>query len=202
MSYDHPLIRDSKNLLRLMKDRPSPLGLKAAAETLYGIFGRKNEPFRLGETEFQFSGNRNLTMGLIPTPWKTALDLLSDRWSGCEKWWAGYPLIALVELRILEGSKGQLRLHMEVGPLCSHHVRKELISLIKKEASAARLGRIEFQIGAEDRGRLYSRFLTHNATEVDDMASSQEVERRLDELVSSFAPEFQLIATTLRAFRI
>jgi len=121
--------------------------------------------------------------------------------SGGADQWAGYPFITWVEIRAGEdGAKGQLKLNAEVGPISDPEIRKRMIDSIKAMASEKGLGRIQFQTGATDQGRLYSRFLRKNTVAVNDIHDVDEIERKLLQLLGDFNPEFGAVTSVISQF--
>src|SRR5690606_19234673 len=120
--------------------------------------------------------------------WQEELD--KTAWLGCENWWAGYPLIAWVEIQISDdGTGGHLRLHAEVGPVSDHKIRKGIIEAIKAAASVKGLKRVQFPAGASRKGCLYSRFLRENSVVVNNIGNPDEIERKFLEIIADFEPE-------------
>ena len=62
--------------------------------------------------------------------------------------------------------------------------------------------RIQFQTGASDEGRLYSRFFRKNSIVVNDVHDTDELERKLKQLISNFTPEFELVTKVIRNFQV
>jgi hypothetical protein len=95
---------------------------------------------------------------------------------------------------------GYLKLNAEIGPIANQKARKGIITAIKLASSARTLGRIRFQAGASDEGRLYSRFLRKNSVGLTDCYNTGEIERNLVKLVADFEPEFELVASIIPQF--
>lgn len=137
---------------------------------------------------------------VLPNRWKQAFDSVASTWPGCGKWWAGYPVVALLELRPRPGgTSGILKLNFEVGPLSDHATRTELIGTIRDAAKARGLDRIHFAHDACDKGRLYSRFLRSNSMKIAALSDAAEIERGCRQLIKDFAPEFQMVSDAIAA---
>ncbi len=139
-------------------------------------------------------------MAFMPEEWKEELTRIQQVWNGCEKWWAGYPLVASVELRkgSAEGTAGQLRLNAEVGPIADRQVRKRMIMAISKSASSSDHMRIRFAEDATRPGQLYSRFFRDSSVDIRDMSNTDELQRDMVRLFCSFEPEFTAVTRALR----
>lgn len=193
--------RDQKKLLDLVRDRSPNLGFELAIGRVFGDNPSNGKLVRIGRQELSYSSHTKSLVSFLPVSWRKEFDAMGEPWSGCENWWAGYPLIAWIEIRAGDdGAAGQLRLNAEVGPVSVHEARKTIISTIKSAASANKLDRIQFPIGSTKERRLYSRFLTRNAIAVNDIHSADDIEDKLVRLVADFAPEFDLVAHVIPQF--
>ncbi|MNT60802.1 hypothetical protein D3C86_1918760 [compost metagenome] len=67
-------------------------------------------------------------------------------------------------------------------------------------ASAQGMERIQFPVGASDKGRLYSRFLRENSITVSDVRNADEIEKKFVELIAGFEPEFELVSSVIPNF--
>lgn len=172
------LVRDQKKMLDLIKrDRPES-GFATAVFRLFGDRPKRGKTIRIGKHEFQYSSHEKSLVSFLPARWHEELDKTKEAWSGCENWWAGYPLIAWVEIRASDdGTTAHLKLHAEVGPVSDHKLRKGIIEAIRVAASAKGLERIQFPVGASDKVRLYSRFLRGNSIAVSDVRNADEIEK-------------------------
>ncbi|RAL95200.1 hypothetical protein [Agrobacterium sp. MS2] len=195
------LYRDQRNVLDLIREPRAGLGFEPAVHRLFGDNPEQGKIVRIGNREFKYSSRAKNLVSFLPARWHEELDKTKDAWLGCENWWAGYPLIVWVEIRTSDdGTTGHLTLNAEVGPVSNHKVRKGIIEAIKVAASGNGLERIQFPAGASDKGRLYSRFLWKNKIAVNDIRSTDEMERRFAELVVGFEPEFDMIASVIPQF--
>lgn len=195
------LFRDQKKVLDLIKsDRPG-LGFEIAVFRLFGDKPERGKTVRIGNREFRYSSHEKNVVSFLPARWREELDRTKGAWSGCENWWAGYPLIAWVEIRAADdGTAAHLKLHAEVGPVSDHKVRKGIIGAIRVAASAKGFERIQFPVGASDKGRLYSRFLRENSITVSDIRNADEIEKKFVELIAGFEPEFELVSSVIPKF--
>jgi hypothetical protein len=168
---------------------------------LVGDNPQLGKPFKIANRNYIYSGSDKNRLLFLPARWREELDKTRDAWPGCENWWAGYPFIAWVELRLGDdGTTGFLRLNAEIGPISDHETRKSIIDAIKAAASATGSERINFETGAADNGRLYSRFLRKNSATVSNIHDANEVERKLIQLVVEFDLEFELVTGVIPQF--
>ncbi|MBZ7927533.1 hypothetical protein LAC79_38010 (plasmid) [Ensifer adhaerens] len=194
--------RDHKKVLGLIKEDNAGSGFEPAVHRLFGNNPAREKLVRIGNSEFMFSGLTRSQVSFLPARWRQEFDKTRSTWRGCENWWAGYPLISLVELRAGDlDAKGYLRLNAEVGPVSNHRVRAGIIEAISTAASAKGLKRIQFLPGASDKGRLYSRFLRRNSIALSDISDPGEIERKFVELINGFDAEFELVAGAIAQFR-
>lgn len=195
------LFRDQKKVLDLIKrDRPGS-GFATAVFRLFGDKLERGKTVRFSKHEFKYSSHEKSLVSFLPARWHEELDKTKGTWSGCENWWAGYPLIAWVEIRAADdGTTAHLKLHAEVGPVSDHKVRQGIIEAIRMAASAQGMERIQFPVGASDKGRLYSRFLRDNSIAVSDIRSADEIEKKFVELIAGFEPEFKLVSSVIPKF--
>ncbi|MQB37219.1 hypothetical protein DXT97_10460 [Agrobacterium tumefaciens] len=192
------LFRDQKEVLDLIKRDRLDSGFAVAVFRLFGDKPERGKTVRIGKHEFKYSSHEKSLVSFLPARWREELDKTQDAWSGCENWWAGYPLIAWVEIRASnDGTAAHLKLHAEVGPVSDYKVRKGIIEAIRAAASAKGLERIQFPVGASDKGRLYSRFLRENSIAVGDIRNADEIEKRFLELIAGFEPEFELVSSVI-----
>jgi len=195
------LYRDHKKALDFIIEHGSGSDFALAAHRLFGENPEPGEIVTINRREFIYTGLAKSLVSFLPACWREELNRVSESWFGCENWWAGYPFITWIEIRADEdGRKGHLKLNAEVGPLSSHKVRKGIIEAIKAGAAERGLTRIQFQAGASDEGRLYSRFLRKNTVPVNDIYDTDELERRMVQLLAEFEAEFELIGHVIPQF--
>lgn len=193
--------RDQKTALDLIKIPGMGLGFEPAVGRLFGVNPERGKRVRISNRDFKYSSRAKSLVSFLPAQWHDELDKAEGAWSGCENWWAGYPLIVWVEIRASDdGASGDLRLTAEVGPVSNHRVRKGLINAIRMAASAKGLERIQFPAGATDKGRLYSRFFRENSIAISDIRDADEIERKIVQLVAEFDPEIELVASVIPQF--
>jgi hypothetical protein len=165
---------------------------------LFGGESAREKPVRLGNNHFVYFGLAKGSASFLPERWHQELHKVQNLWQGCERWWSGYPMICWLEMRPGDGdARGYLKLHAEVGPVSDHKVRKGLIRAIEAAASEKELSRVKFEVGAVDKGRLYSRFLRDNSFAVQD---SNDIDEHILRLLSGFNQEFEAIAVGLFEF--
>ncbi|TAW11117.1 hypothetical protein [Rhizobium ruizarguesonis] len=194
--------RENKKALELVTTRKSDSSFAITVCRLVGDNPQLGKPFKIANRNYIYSGFDKNRMIFLPARWREELDKMRDAWPGCENWWAGYPFILWVELRLGDdGTTGYLRLNAEVGPISDQRARKGIIEAIKAAASSANsLERIHFEAGAADKGRLYSRFLRKNSIIVSSIHDANEVEKRFVQLVADFEPEFELVMGVIPQF--
>ncbi len=110
-------------------------------------------------------------------------------------------MIAWVEIR--DGDReheASIKLNLEVGPLSIHKLRTKLINAIKSAALDSGLSRIRFPSGANDEGRLYSRFLIRNSVAVKSRNDDAEIQHKVVKLISDFEPELAMLDIVIRDF--
>ena len=189
------LYRDQKHLLDLIKKPTAGLGFEEAMRRIFGEGPPRGQRAKLAKQSIDLFSVAPTRVSLLPASWTDALDPLAAVRIGCENWWAGYPLILWVEMRVGDdGVTGQLILNGEVGPVRDHRRRKGLIRLIRTRAAEERSTRIQFPPGSADKGRLYTRFLRQNAMAVENCRNADEVEQRFLALLAAVKPEIDLIA--------
>lgn len=192
------LYRDQKKTLDLIRHAGPASGFEPTVRRLFGDNPSHGKTVRIGNREFKYAGNAKNLVSFLPARWAAELEARVGAWLGCENWWAGYPLIVFMEMRVGDdGAAGLLRLNAEVGPVSDHEMRKGIIEVIRSAAAAKGVERIQFQVGALDERRLYSRFLRGNSIALNDTRDVNELERKFVELVASFEPEFELVASVV-----
>ncbi|MBW6424318.1 hypothetical protein KX729_22955 [Rhizobium sp. XQZ8] len=192
------LFNDTKQRLGLLQNKKRENSFIPALHRLFGENPSKGRVARIGNSDFTYHSLKKTLVSFLPTSWEEELVRTKAEWPGCQNWWAGFPFIALMEiLPDGDGISGTLRLHAEVGPVADHGKRRAVILAIQKAAITNDSLRIRFPIGATDKGRLYSRFLTGNDAPVSDIHDAANVEESMKSLVAEFEPEFALVADVL-----
>jgi hypothetical protein len=194
----HQFYRDHKKAVDLLRAPRPRSGFELAARRLFGENPKSGTNVRIGHRQLNCLTLIANRVSFLPASWQVELDKTSDKWPGCEKWWAGYPLISYVDMRAGDdGRSGRLILKAEVGPISDHPTRKAVIDTIKAAASARNLSRIQFPADATEEGQLYSLFLRRNIVVVSDIHSGREVESKFLQLIDDFEPEVGLIASVI-----
>lgn len=191
------LYRDHRKVLDFVIEHGASSDFAIAVHNLFGEDPEWMDPVRIDDYGYVFGGLANNMVSFLPKSWHTALceDTLS--WPGCEGWWSGFPVIAWLQVwSANQGTKGQIRLYAEVGPLTNHEFRKSLIEKIKALPS----NRIRFQSGAADEGKQYSKFLKDNTVEIKDIQDADEITLAIKQILRKFKPEFDAIASILSEF--
>lgn len=194
---DTPVYAKALKLLSLLEPPSSNPAFSRAIDLLtrdweagraFCVNGRRFRIDRLGPASLSF----------LPDAWAAPFDKGRDHWSGCETWWAGYPMIAWVELRrSSDDYRWQLRLNCEVGPLCPADLRKELIGTIKRFAAQDNLDRIQFTSNATKARSLYSRFLKGGTIDLERADDAALIASQIEDLLEEFEPELQVVARSL-----
>ncbi|WP_412063853.1 hypothetical protein [Rhizobium sp. SYY.PMSO] len=197
-NLENQFFRDSMKALDLIANRKSDSGFVICMRRLLGNNPQKGKSFRIAKREHVYAGVDKSRVIFLPAQWREEFDKTKSAWAGCENWWAGYPFILWVEIRLGDdGTTGYLKLIAEIGPISNYKVRKGIIDTIRAAASAKNLERIQFPADAADKGRLYSRFFTKNSITVNDIRDPDEMERKFMQLVADFEAEFDLIASAI-----
>lgn len=197
------LYRNHRRVLDFVVEHGARSDFALAAESLFGELAKNsNGSIVVSGQNINRSDISKNHVSFVPDGWYEALGGESYSWPGCEKWWMGFPLIAWLECYgSSDSSAGTVKLVMEVGPLSSHELRRELIQQLQNKAETQGLNRIKFQKNAVDEGKKYSRFLTQNSLSVRDMQNVDEIEEAMCKLVEKFKLEFEMVAQVLPRFR-
>ena len=138
------------------------------------------------------------SLSFLPQEWVTGLEQGRARWSGCDNWWAGFPLIAYLQMRPdTDGAGHQLLLNCEVGPVAPSELRLDLVRLIKRLGSEAKVTRIKFRSDATNAKTLYSRFFTGATVPVDRPDDPDVIARRMCALLTDFEPEMEVVTKSI-----
>lgn len=196
------LYREHKKVLEFIMEHGSGSSFSIAADGLLGdIFGGF-EPFKLDGQVFRFSYLDHRMVSFIPESWYVAFGEDQLSWRGCENWWAGYPLIAWIQLwPNADGTSGQLAIYGEVGPLSEYDFRRDLVLAIQAVGAGLEKNRIKFQKAAADEGKRYSKFLKGNFLEIKDVQDAEEIAAGIKQLLKRFQPEFEAVGGVLAAFK-
>lgn len=194
-------MRQNRKMFDLATPSKPDTGFAAAVHRLFGDRPQKGKRFRLANREYIYSGYDKNLVSFVPVQWKEALDKKARVWPGCENWWAGYPLILWIELRLGDnGVTGHLRLNAEVGPVSGHAARKGLLMAIKNAATASGSSRIRLEATAFGEKQRYSRFLRENSIALSDIRNVNEVERTFVQLLAQFEEEFAIITAAIAEY--
>lgn len=200
-SLERQFFRETKKALDLIAEPKPASGFVQTVRRLLGDDPQREKLFRVANRQYLYTASDKNRVHFLPAEWQKELDITRGAWPGCENWWAGYPFIVSVEIRPAnDRAVGRLVLNAEVGPISHQRARKGIIEAIQALASANDLGRVYFEAGAADKGRLYSRFLRKNSVVVDDIYSADEVERKFIQLIADFEPEFELVRGVIPQF--
>lgn len=192
------LYRDHKKVIDFVIEHGAGSDFALAARAIVGDNPKPlSEIVEVAGLPLLFSGLSNSQVSFVPKSWLEPLRASAKAWPGCENWWAGLPVILWLEIATeRDGIKGKVKLSAEVGPLSPSRDRARLIEHIK----ALNLPNIQFQSGAADAGRRYSRFFKKNTISVDDVHDSEEIERKIRALIDRFRDEIIAVSGALAAF--
>lgn len=194
------LYREHKKVLDFVIQHGERSEFSIAARELFGEDAKYLDEVSIDGRGFVFDGLGKRHVSFMPLSWYQALGGKRNKWAGCEKWWATYPLICWIEISTDgDGKKGKLRLYAEVGPISNHDFRKSLIESIKNKAEGDSK-KISFRADATDKNRLYSRFFRENSTVIKDTQDPEEISGKIKKLLFDFRDEFGLVAEVLPAF--
>lgn len=196
------LYRDHRKVLDFVIEHGASTDFAIAARTLFGDGSDTLDEVTIDGLLYVFDGLANSQVSFLPQSWYVAFEKDTHDWSGCEDWWAGYPLIAWLEIeKKSEGSEGQIKLIAEVGPLSNHEFRKALIQSIQETAADRNLKRVRFQNGATNEGKKYSRFFKENSARLNDVNDPEEIAKVMTSLLRRFENEFNAVASVLPQFK-
>jgi hypothetical protein len=175
-----------------------------AVESLFGADLRAGCEISDGERRYMYSWENAATFSFVPMSWSDALggEARKTPWTGCEKWWAGYPLICWFQLfKGDDGLKGQLRLFAEVGPLADAAARAKLVEVVSTAAQADG-AEIQLRADAGKAGTKYSKFFktTANTVQISDVNDSEAIAQGMKRLLKKFAPSVDAVAANLPEF--
>jgi hypothetical protein len=196
------LYREHKKVLDFVMQHGSGSDFSIAAESLLGTDLGYLGAFEADGQKFRFNHFDQRCLSFLPEAWYQALGEDRFEWKGCEKWWAGYPLIAWLQLwPHADGKSGQLAIYGEVGPLSEHEFRKDLIGDIQTAGEGLGKNRIKFQKAAADEGKKFSKFLKENFHDIKDVQDVEEIAAAMRVLLKRFKPEFEAIGAVLPDFK-
>ncbi len=196
------LYREHKKVLDFVMEHGSGSDFSVAAESLIGADLAYLIAFEVDGQKFRFNHLDQRFLSFLPEAWYQAFCQDQFDWKGCEKWWAGYPLIVWLQLwPHADGKSGQLAIYGEVGPLSEHEFRKDLIGDIQTAGEGLGKNRIKFQKAAADEGKKFSKFLKENFHDIKDVQDAEEIAAAMRVLLKRFKPEFEAIGAVLPDFK-
>lgn len=189
------LYREHKKVLDFIIEHGAGSDFQLAAHRVFGDAVKRGDLVTVDNSQLMFWGLAKNFVSFLPGSWFDALDRNNRVWTGCENWWAGYPVIAWVEVWSADDSaRGHLKLVAEVGPISDYQVRLNFIETVKSAARTTNMDRIHFQSNATDEGKQFSKFLRKNTIAVSDVHDTDEMEKKFRQLLVEFEPEIKLIA--------
>lgn len=198
------LYTDHRKVLEFIMEHGASTDFAMAAHSLFGENPAPFTPVTIDGEAYVSFGFSSSVVSFLPASWYDALKP-GLPWEGCENWWAGLPLITWFSLskNASEGG-GKLRLYAEVGSLTNHGLRTRFIDTIENLKDEKRELDIQFQKGARDEGRKYSRFLRSGAKGVDikDTNDSEEIAAAMKKLLGRCKDEFSAIGTAVQGLAL
>lgn len=196
------LYREHKKVLDFIMEHGSGSDFSVAAESLTGADLAYLGTFAVDGQKFRFNHVDQRFLSFLPETWYQAFGQDQFDWNGCEKWWAGYPLIAWLQLwPNADGKSGQVAIYGEVGPLSEHEFRRDLIGAIQHAGEGLPKKRIKFQKAAAEEGKKFSKFLKENFHDIKDVQDAEEIAAAMRVLLKRFKPEFEAVGGVLPAFQ-
>lgn len=179
------LYRSHRKVLDFVMEHGATTDFVMAVEAITGLDPDYGDEFTVGDQRFTFNFHNNVQLSFLPSGWIENLGGDDTEWAGCEKWWAGYPLVCWCQIfPDSEGASGRLRLFAEVGPISDHEFRRDLIEAI----SDAGLKNVSFQRDAAGPRKKYSKFLKNADVQIGDVQNIEEIERGIRALLKKFEP--------------
>ncbi|MBB6262204.1 hypothetical protein FHS77_002776 [Paenochrobactrum gallinarii] len=195
------LYREHKKVLDFILEHGAGSDFALAAHRFFGDNPDFGQGFEVKDRKYIYRGLNDRMFSFLPANWHEALGGFDLNWEGCERWWAGLPLICWVEIGThADGKKGYLKLTAEVGPIKDYDFRKSLIERIESTKTDQRLS-ISFTKGAKREGALYSRFFNSNVANLEDVQDSEDILLKIENLMNKFVDEFDAVARILPEFR-
>lgn len=193
------LYREHKRVLDFVIEHGKSTDFMLACDDVFGENISFPQEVEIDGATFIYSNRDAAAVSFLPKAWFECLYDKQFSWPGCERWWAGLPLISWMHLTAnADGKGGQIRLYAEVGPLTPHSDRKKLIDAIAEEGGRENSLRIAFQRGATDEGRKFSKFLKRGVFPVDDVYDNDKIADAMRKALKSFMKEFDAIADVLQ----
>ena len=200
-SVARQLYRDHKKVLDFIVANGKSTDFTFAVDEVFGEGVAYPKVVEIEGQRLVYSNADSVAVSFLPESWFSALGGGNFRWPGCEKWWAGFPVIIWLHLPpSADGTKGQMRLYAEVGPLSDYAFRKDLIDKITEVANDKDLTRVGFQRGAKDEGKKYSRFFKKNSFPVDDIHDPDKIAATMRKAIRAFKDEFAAVADVFPGF--
>lgn len=196
------LYRDHKKVLDFVIEHGSGSDFSIAAESVLGKELDHLEKFEVDGQKFRFHHLDYKMLSFLPESWYQGFGEDQFDWRGCENWWAGYPLIAWLQLwPNADGTSGLVGIYAEVGPLREYEFRRDLIHSIQAAGEGLSKKRIRFQRAAAEEGKRFSKFLKENFVEIKDVQDAEEIAAGVRKLLKRFEPEFEAVGNVVSSFR-
>lgn len=197
------LYRSHKKAFDFIMEHGVSTEFSFAVEQCFGENLKSGDKVPEDEPKFLYHGGNLKQFSFVPLKWAEVLGVETLKpWNGCEKWWAGYPVICWLQLNAQsDGVKGTLSLYAEVGPMADPVERKGLIDLIKQsDAGIKGKKKIKFRASADRSGAMYSKFLTDNTISISDISDSEALISGINKLIVKFGPTFDQVGESLSQF--
>ncbi len=194
------LYKNHRKALEFVIEHGKRTDFVIACDEIFGESISFPQKVNIGDETFVYSNRDSTAVSFLPDSWFNCLYSAITQWPGCERWWAGLPLISWIRLTPNpDGTGGKIRLYAEVGPLEPHSSRKKLIEAIAEKGKHENSPRIAFQRGAADEGRKYSRFLKPKVFAVNDIYDSEKIANAMREALKEYKKEFDAVAKALQS---
>lgn len=195
------LYRDHRKVLDFIVEQGTGNDFSFACETVFGADLDVFDEVTVAGQQFVYNHSAAAVISFLPKSWFDAFGGDEYYWHGCEKWWAGLPVICWLQL--IQGSDKngpELRLYAEVGPLVDHEFRSGLINEIIATAASAGLKSVAFQRTAANEGKKYSKFLSKNSLNIEDANDAEEIAAGMETLLKRFKTVFDELPQIMSQF--
>jgi PD-(D/E)XK nuclease superfamily len=195
------LYRSHKKVIDFVMEHGASTDFIVAAESIFGQNLEYGKIIEINKINYMFNSSTDLRFSFLPESWCHAMggEDSKNKWSGCENWWAQYPLICWFQLvPAKDGVKGTLRLFAEVGPLNNVEVRQKIIEKINK----ADVKQIKFRKNAESDQAKYSKFINpqYNSKAINDVNDAEEIKEKMSILLDDLNDLFNKIEFSIKQF--
>jgi hypothetical protein len=191
------LYRSHKKAIDFIMEHGVATEFTFAADNLFGGGLDYGSTATVEGVEVMYNGSNHRSFSFVPTNWINALGGEESKpWEGCERYWAGYPVICWLRLNAKDdGIGGTLLLYAEVGPVATTERRNSLIESIQKAAKGKVDKKVKFRSGT-----VYSKFLNGNSVSIKDIGDADAIASGIEKLMREFGPVFEAVSPALSEF--